>query len=181
MRARRAGLSAEAVAAAGIAVSRRLESLPAIAEAGRVAAYRAVRGEVPLDELLRGARREVFTVPRVTGVDLEFVAWRDGQSHTSGSFGVSEPVDGELVALADHDTVLVPLVAFDGRCHRLGQGGGFYDRALASLRPEDRPVTIGVAHWFQRVDQVPTEQWDVPLDAVVTDRDLLIAKESRLR
>ncbi len=181
MRARRAGLSAEAVAAAGVAAVRRLESLPAIAAAGRVAAYRAVRGEVPLDELLRGARREVFTVPRVVGADLEFVAWLDGQSHTSGSFGISEPVDGELVALADHDTVLVPLVAFDGHCHRLGQGGGFYDRALAELRPEDRPVTIGVAHWFQRVERVPTEQWDVPLDAVVTDRNLLIAKESRLR
>jgi len=133
MRSRRARLSPAAAASAGAAVSRRLEALPAVAGARRVAAYRAVRGEIPLDALLDGPRREAFTVPRVVGDDLEFVAWCEGQSFAPGSFGIPEPVDGEAVAFADHDAVLVPLTAFDGRCRRLGQGGGFYDRALASL------------------------------------------------
>ena len=176
MRSRRAQLSPAAVAEAGAAVARRLEELPAIAGARRVAAYRAVRGEIPLDRLLDGERREVFTVPRVVGDDLEFVAWCEGQSFERGSFGIPEPVDGEVVAFADHDAVLVPLIAFDGRCHRLGQGGGFYDRALASLPSGGpRPAAIGVAYSFQQVAEVPQDRWDVPLDAVATDAGIVIA------
>ena len=178
MRSRRAGLSPAAVAEAGAAVARRLESMPVIAEARRVAAYRAVRGEIPLDGLLDGPRREVFTVPRVVGDDLEFVAWHEGQSLAPGSFGIPEPAGGEPVALADHDAVLVPLTAFDGRGHRLGQGSGFYDRALAPLPSGPgtaRPAAIGVAYSFQQVDEVPLDPWDVPLDAVATDAGLVIA------
>jgi len=183
MRSRRARLSPAAAASAGAAVSRRLEALPAVAGARRVAAYRAVRGEIPLDALLDGPRREAFTVPRVVGDDLEFVAWCEGQSFAPGSFGIPEPVDGEAVAFADHDAVLVPLTAFDGRCRRLGQGGGFYDRALASLpsgAATGRPAAIGVAYSFQQVARVPEDRWDVPLDAVATDAGIIIADRGLL-
>ena len=183
IRTRRAGLDSAEVAAAGVDAARLLASLPRVAEAHRVAAYRAARGEIPLDALLDGERGNVFTLPRVVGVELEFVACSQSQTFEPGSFGILEPVDGEVVALADHDVVLVPVVAFDPRCHRLGQGGGFYDRALASLpagAEASRPATIGVAHWFQRVGEVPCEPWDVPLDAVVTDRELLISDRGLL-
>lgn len=183
MRSRRARLSPAAAASAGAAVSRRLEALPAVAGARRVAAYRAVRGEIPLDALLDGPRREAFTVPRVVGDDLEFVAWCEGQSFAPGSFGIPEPVDGEAVAFADHDAVLVPLTAFDGRCRRLGQGGGFYDRALASLpsgAATGRPAAIGVAYSFQQVARIPEDRWDVPLDAVATDAGIVIADRGLL-
>ena len=179
MRSRRAQLNPAAVATAGAALVRRLESLPVLAGARRFAAYRAVRGEIPVDGLLEGERREVFTLPRVVGRDLEFVAWCEGQSFARGSFGIPEPVDGEVVAFADHDAVLVPLTAFDRHCNRLGQGGGFYDRALASLPSgagEARPVAVGVAYSFQQVDHVPQDRWDVPLDAVATDAGIVIAK-----
>ena len=179
MRARRTELDPAAVAAAGVAVAGRLASLPAVAGAGRVAAYRAVRGEIPLDALLEGERREVFTLPRVVGDDLEFVAWSAGLSFLRGSFGIPEPVGGEVVALADHDAVLVPLTAFDERCHRVGQGGGFYDRALAALPSgggAGRPAAIGVAYSFQQVDEVPRDPWDVPLDAVVTDAGIVVVE-----
>ena len=183
MRARRAGLDPAEVEAAGVALARRLASLPVVAEARRVAAYRAVRGEIPLDVLLGGERRAVFTLPRVMGDDLEFVAWCQGRLFAAGSFGIPEPVGGEVVALADHDAVLVPLTAFDWRCQRVGQGGGFYDRALASLpsgAATSRPATIGVAYSFQQVEEVPCERWDVPLDAVVTDTGVVIAHSGLL-
>ena len=183
MRARRAGLDPADVAAAGAEVARRLESLPVIAGARRVAAYRAVRGEIALDALLEGERRDIFTLPRVVGTDLEFVACGPEQSLAPGSFGILEPVGGEVVALAEHDAVLVPVVAFDGRCRRLGQGGGFYDRALASLPSGAgslRPATIGVAHWFQRIAEIPCEPWDAPLDAIVTDTEVIISERGLL-
>ena len=183
MRARRAGLDPADVAAAGVEAARRLESLPVIAGARRVAAYRAVRGEIALDALLEGERGHLFTLPRVVGTDLEFVACGLQQSLAPGSFGILEPVGGDVVALAEHDAVLVPVVAFDGRCRRLGQGGGFYDRALAPLPSGAgplRPATIGVAHWFQRVEEIPCEPWDVPLDAIVTDTEVIISERGLL-
>ena len=178
MRARRAALVPQAAADASEALVQRLTSLPLLAGAERIAAYRAVRGEITLDALVDGERRAAFTLPRVVGPDLEFVARGDGQSFAPGSFGIPEPLDGEIVPFADHDVVLVPVVAFDEHCHRLGQGGGFYDRALASLPVPDsgrRPAIIGVAHWFQQVATVPREPWDLPLDAVVTDRGVTMA------
>jgi 5-formyltetrahydrofolate cyclo-ligase len=176
MRARRAGLDPAEVAAAGVSVVSRLASLRVVAEARRVAAYRAVRGEIPLDALLEGERRQVFTLPRVAGGDLEFVAWHEGQAFTPGSFGIPEPAAGEVVPLSDHDVVFVPLTAFDERCHRVGQGGGFYDRALASMASgSGRPAIIGIAYSFQQVPEVPTDSWDVPLDAVFTDAGTVVA------
>ena len=184
MRARRAGLDPKDAAAAGEAVARRLESLPVIAVARRVAAYRAVRGELPLDALLEGGRRAVFTLPRVVGEDLEFVAWSEGLTFAPGAFGIPEPVGGDPVAFADHDAVLVPLTAFDQLGHRLGQGGGFYDRAMASLPPaaggEKRPAIVGVGYSFQQVDEVPVEPWDLPLDAVVTDVGIVVPEGGSL-
>ena len=110
------------------------------------------------------------------------MAWHAGQRFAAGSFGIPEPVGGAVVALADHDAVLVPLTAFDGHCRRLGQGGGFYDRALASRLSgagpgsgQLRPAAIGVAYSFQQVARVPQDRWDVPLDAVATDAGVLIA------
>ena len=184
MRARRAALAPGDLAEASAALVMRLESLPVIARASRVAVYRAVRGEIGLDALFDGERRAAFTLPRVSGPDLEFVARAEGWQLAPGAFGIPEPVEGETVPLADHDVVLVPLVAFDATCHRVGQGGGFYDRALASLASPTSPasagagsgpVAVGVAHWFQQVDRVPREPWDVPLDAVVTDRSVIVA------
>ena len=178
MRGRRAGLDPAQAAAAGAETARRLMSLPVVAAARRVAAYRAVRGEIPLDALLEGEHRGIFTLPRVVGEDLEFVAWREGQSFKPGAFGIPEPADGAVVAFADHDAVLVPLVAFDEDCHRLGQGGGFYDRALAPLPSgagAARPAAIGVAYSFQQVARVPRDSWDIALDAVVTDTGVLVA------
>ena len=176
MRSRRAALEPQAAAEAGEALVKRLAKLPVLAEAQRIAAYRAVRGEMTLDALVDGQRRAAFTLPRVVGRDLEFVARRDGQSFAPGSFGIPEPLDGEIVPFAEHDAVLVPLIAFDEQCHRLGQGGGFYDRALASLPAPGsghRPAIIGVAYEFQQVDRVPREPWDLPLDTVVTDRSVI--------
>lgn len=179
MRARRAGLDPTDVAAAGVALAERLASIPVIAGARRVAAYRAVRGEIPLDALLEGERRDAFTLPRVVGDDLEFVAWSPALPFVPGSFGIPEPSGGEVVPLPDHDAVLVPLTAFDGRGRRVGQGGGFYDRALGSLPSgpgADRPAAIGVAYSFQQVAEVPSDRWDVPLDAVVTDAGIVVAQ-----
>ncbi len=193
MRRRRAGLTADALAAASAGAVARLRALPVMRAARLVAAYRAVRGEISLDGLVDGpppGRGPIgYTLPRVRGRDLEMVVHRRDQTVEPGAFGIPEPVGGEVVALADHDVVLVPVVAFDADGYRVGQGKGFYDRALAPLGPgpgrpgleaepgggpgRPGPVLIGVAHSFQQVDEVPRHRWDAALDAVVTESGLV--------
>ena len=71
--------------------------------------------------------------------------------------------------------LLVPLVAFDARGNRLGMGGGYYDRTLAYLRDRShwrRPRIFGLAHALQRVDALPKNAWDIPVDGVITEREM---------
>lgn len=159
-----------AVEDASRAVETRLGRLAVLELAHVVAGYRAVRGEIDIDATLIGLRETgvTVTVPRVVGEELEFVQWDPAGGGTLGSFGIPEPARGVVVGVASHDVVLAPLVAFDRAGHRLGQGGGYYDRTMAR-RAGGRPLMIGVAHAFQEVESIPVEPWDVPLDAVVTE------------
>ena len=90
-----------------------------------------------------------------------------------------EESEGEVAAqLAPHalDIVLVPLLAFDRRGTRLGSGGGYYDRSFAFLhgqaRPH-RPLLVGVGYAFQEVESLPAAAWDVALDYIATDAELI--------
>ncbi len=153
-----------------MAVIARLARIDVLTAAGLVAGYRAVGGELDIDGAmaLLATGGATVTVPRVVGEYLEFIAWDMEGVTVEGPFGIPEPADGHPRPLISHDVVLTPLVAFDKKGHRLGQGGGFYDRAL-SARVGNKPVAIGIAHSFQEVESVPVESWDVPLDAVVTE------------
>jgi 5-formyltetrahydrofolate cyclo-ligase len=68
--------------------------------------------------------------------------------------------------------VLLPLVAFDAGCNRLGMGKGYYDRSFAFRRygNSSRPRLLGLAHECQKAEQVAMEAWDIPLDGIITDR-----------
>ncbi len=158
-----------------MAVMARLARIPVLRAAGVVSGYRAVRGEIDIDAslILLAEAGSIVTVPRVVGEHLEFLPWHPKLDATLGSFGIEEPVGGDPVTMLRHDVVLAPLVAFDDHGRRLGQGGGYYDRALGAVAPEFRPVVIGIAHSFQQVDRVPTESWDIPLDAVVTEDEIV--------
>jgi 5-formyltetrahydrofolate cyclo-ligase len=170
LRDRRAALSPKDQASVSEAVGSRLAGIAALGRAQVVGGYRAIRGEVGLDAAL-GHLYEggaMVTVPRVGGDRLDFLPWTPASEMVAGSFGIDEPINGDPVLFSLHDLILVPLVAFDETGQRLGQGGGFYDRAIADAGAA-RPILIGVAHAFQQVRSVPLEAWDMPLDAVVTE------------
>ncbi len=101
---------------------------------------------------------------------------------TPNRYGIPEPAEGPRVPGCRLDAALVPLVGFDATGNRLGMGGGFYDRAFSCRlrRGENgirqkwgRPRLIGWAHALQQVERLPAQPWDVPLDAVVTERGIL--------
>lgn len=109
---------------------------------------------------------------------LLFLQYNKTTPMATNRYGIEEPMldCSTLVPLSAHGALLMPLVGFDKQANRLGMGGGFYDRTLASLsmRPQ-RPRLIGIAHDCQFVDALPTALWDVPLDAIVTPTRVLTA------
>ncbi len=104
--------------------------------------------------------------PRVAGKDqpLEFHHVPDGEVLEPGSFGIPEPLGHWPRAMPD--VLLVPLLAFDAEGHRLGYGGGFYDRTLAALKVP----AIGIAYAGQELDSIPHETHDRTLDMVLTEQ-----------
>lgn len=104
---------------------------------------------------------------------LRFARYTPESRLTPNRFGIPEPLINHhfLAQPWALDLVLVPLVAFDADGNRLGMGGGFYDRTFAYRRQRNyaRPRLVGIAYEFQRVNQLPSRTWDVPLEAIVTE------------
>ena len=122
-------------------------------------------GEVALQEVIQACWHQGIAValPVIEGRELTFAAHRRGGALRPNRFGIREPTPIEPVAPT---IILAPLVAFDEAGHRLGMGGGFYDRYFAA-HPEAR--RLGIAHECQRVDVLPAEATDVSLAAVATE------------
>ncbi len=110
----------------------------------------------------------VMAYPRVEeSGNLSFRQVHSTKELEMGSFGVMQP--SESAPMVDPDLFIVPLLAFDVRCHRLGYGKGHYDRALAQARADRNVLAIGVAYDMQRIDEIPDEPLDEQLEFVVTE------------
>ncbi|HKR77180.1 MAG TPA: 5-formyltetrahydrofolate cyclo-ligase [Rhodanobacter sp.] len=180
MAERRRALPPPARMAAAQGLRRSLEQLPEYLTDVRVAGYWATGGELPLNLVIPPlfARGQRFLLPILAkGKQLHFAPWREGDAIQPNRYGIPEPVaPREWFAPFQLDLVLVPLLAFDRRGHRLGHGGGYYDRSFAFLMEQSRPtepLLVGVAYAFQEVESLDAEPWDVPLDYVATDRELI--------
>lgn len=133
---------------------------------GRVAAYAAFDGELDLWPFI--ARHPRIVLPVIlSATRMTFRPYRTGDPLRTNRFGIVEPLPGRPVGPLALAAVLTPLVGFGEDGGRLGMGAGYYDRRFAAPQ---RPAMIGVAHELQRVDALPRREWDVPLDAVVTER-----------
>jgi 5-formyltetrahydrofolate cyclo-ligase len=144
-----------------------------------LSAYWPVGGELDLRPLLQLALRlgkhVYLPVVEATERRLRFARYAAGDALRVSRYGLSEPREGpgRLIEPRRLDLVLLPLVAFDTRGTRLGMGGGYYDRTFAGLGARTSwrgPRLVGVAFELQRVATLERASWDVPIDAVVTDR-----------
>jgi 5-formyltetrahydrofolate cyclo-ligase len=176
IRARRSALSPAAARAAAFSAVHRLWSLPCLARARRLALYLPAPGELDCTPLAVQAwrrGRQVF-LPVIAGSALRFAPFHPGSDLRPNRFGIPEPVGlrRNWRNARQLDVIVAPLVAFDIDGRRLGMGGGFYDRTLALLARRSRahrPRFIGIAFEMQKVTKLPSDAWDVPLDAVVTE------------
>ncbi len=177
LRARRNALDAAAQAEAATALAERLRELREYRSCRAIALYFANDGEIDPQCAAQwwgaqGAR--VFAPVIVRGAPnfLRFAEITETCEFTRNDFGIAEPRATELVEARELDLALLPLVGFDRSGNRLGMGGGFYDATFAykKTEPHSAPPLIGLAHEIQCVDELRAERWDIPIDAVVTDR-----------
>ncbi|KEQ14034.1 5-formyltetrahydrofolate cyclo-ligase [Endozoicomonas numazuensis] len=103
---------------------------------------------------------------------MYFQLYRPNTRLVNNRYGIAEPeLDREKIVKAEAlDLVLMPLTGFDEKGHRLGMGGGYYDRTFAFLKQATKPMLIGLAHECQRVEEIPVADWDVPMKGVATEK-----------
>ena len=179
LRDRRRGLAAPERIAAAEQLALRLAALPFMPRSGFVAGYWATDGEIAL---------HVWQLGLPAGVDyclpvlhengrLRFAAWRPGAPLVPNRFGIPEPdVDEDALLPGDAmGLVVMPLVGFDAAGQRLGMGAGWYDRTFAFRQGTcAAPWLVGAAFAAQQVDTLAAESWDVPMDALCTERDTFL-------
>lgn len=134
-----------------------------------LAGYVALGSEADPSRLLVQAHDQgcAIALPHVTSKSspMRFLRWTPGDDLVEGPFGLMQP-DAQAESVRP-DVLLVPLVAFDDQMMRLGQGAGHYDRALSVL---ENSFAVGLAWSIQHAPDLPHDPWDMPLDAVLTEK-----------
>ncbi len=181
LRARRKALVASDRIAAANGVASQLEQLADFIVDQRVAGYWAIDGELPLHIVVGNLSRrgQHYYLPRITGPRLlSFVEWRSGVELESNRYGIPEPVctKQDLLAAQEIDIVLMPLLGFDRQGHRMGYGGGYYDATFSFVHEREvaaRPLLVGIGYAAQQVDAIEPAIWDVHLDYIATEIELI--------
>jgi 5-formyltetrahydrofolate cyclo-ligase len=144
-----------------------------------VAGYHALPHEADPAELLQTLVTSGCHIafPRIDGeaMPLEFHLVPDGEVLRKGAHGIHEPLPHWPSVTPQ--LLLVPLLAFDRAGHRLGYGGGFYDRTLWAYRQETPALrAIGVGYSAQEMESLPIEDHDMPLDGILTEIGLILPR-----
>jgi 5-formyltetrahydrofolate cyclo-ligase len=164
--AQRERLSAALVASAG--------AVSALAPVGTISGFLSIGDEIDIMPLMQALAQRGHTlalpVMQGRGQPLLFRRYSPGDALAVANWGIQEPL--AAAAPVQPDLLLVPMLAFDASGHRLGYGGGFYDRSLAQLRMSGKVTAVGVAFDEQRLDAVPHLDYDQKLDGVLTPTGL---------
>ena len=121
-----------------------------------------VRTVPMLEQALRDGKK--VAVPKVYGDTMQFHYITDFRRVAEGYAGLPEPIGDEPVASDSTALVLMPGLAFDKKGNRMGYGGGFYDKFLSE---EPNHPTVALCYGFQMVDEIPVEEYDIPVDMVL--------------
>ncbi len=149
--------------------------------AKRIALYLANDGEIDPVTLIEHARflnKEIY-LPILSPLknSLYFAPFKTGSKLKLNRYNIPEPDchPSRWKTASQMDLLLIPLVAFDTQGNRMGMGGGFYDRTLAYRQHRQywkKPVLIGLAHEIQKVEQLDSQNWDIPLDYIITEKQI---------
>lgn len=152
-------------------ILQQVEELDQFKTARIVLLYWSMDDEVATHDFVnRWYKEKTILLPCVDGNDLRLRAYTGPECLQAGpDFGIGEPTGPEFTELDKVDMIVVPGVAFDHKNNRMGRGRGFYDRMLKST---PNAYKVGVAFNFQIFDEIPVEEFDVPMDKVLTEPSL---------
>jgi 5-formyltetrahydrofolate cyclo-ligase len=174
----RHAVTASQASAAGLAAKQLLVSNPLFQTSQHIACYFSQNDEFDCEAIIQEIWRagKICYLPVLSSNHLEFVVYHSDQPLQLNRYHILEPESGERLAVEKLDLVIVPLVAFDALGHRVGMGGGYYDRTFAFKRERaaDKPFLLGLGYELQKVAAVPNNSWDVVLDGVLTEENLFI-------
>ena len=131
-----------------------------------VGIYLPIKNEVDLTALLH--TEKTCYIPSVRGSAMQFHRYHQQLPLITTAYGLSQPKFASCHKQPQLDLCLMPLVGFDTQGHRLGMGGGYYDRYFEN---NSDTVLLGVAHAVQKHEQLPTDPWDVKLQGIITEQD----------
>jgi len=150
----------------------RIKALEQYRRAKNIALYFAINNEIELSSISNSAplQGKFCYFPALNkDLTLSFLPATPATPFKNNKYGIPEPDVSfdTAIPVEELDLIIMPLVAFDMRCTRLGMGAGYYDRTLEN---KELKALFGVAFQFQLVDFIDPQPWDIPLDAVITQK-----------
>ncbi len=112
----------------------------------------------------------LISLPRIEkNFKMHFYQWSIKDPLSINKYGIPEPISNKLLY---PDILFVPLLAFDKYLNRVGYGGGFYDRYINKIKKEKKVTTIGIAYSFQKVKKIITNNHDIKLDFIISEKNI---------
>lgn len=166
IRERKRAMTEEEIVERSNALAEKFYNTPAYQAASTIYGYLPYNQEVRTVPMLQRALDEGkrVAVPKVYGEEMRFIYLEDLTQVSRGYAGIPEPIADAPVAEDKQALVLMPGLAFDPQGHRIGYGGGFYDRFLAQ---EPHHPTLALCYEFQMQAHLDTEEFDIPVDTVL--------------
>ena len=166
IRQQKKAMTEEMILSASADLARQFYDTAAYQNAKTIYGYLPYNQEVRTVPILQKALLDGkhVAVPKVYGDEMRFIYLTDLSQVAPSSMGIPEPVEDGPVAEDKTALVLMPGIAFDVKGNRMGYGGGFYDKFLAQ---EPEHPTVALCYTFQMVDDIPTEEYDIPVDLVL--------------
>lgn len=183
IREKRDSLSRKEREGKAAAIKERLFGLPEFINAGAVLFFAAFGSEVPtlkmMEEAIGVGKKIILPVTSVESKRLSLREVRDLESLLKNKYGIPEPVPESAIRYEPNliDLVIVPGIVFDPCGHRIGYGGGYYDRFLSEIDPS--VPRISIAFELQIVSEIPAESHDLPVDKIITEDRVIDACEAR--
>lgn len=150
-----------------------LVSLPIFQQSDNIACYAAYPHEfdtMPLITTIWQSGKKCYLPIVMPDSRLTFAAYFPDTKLAKNQYGIFEPRHSPIISLNELDLIIMPLVAFDADCHRLGTGGGYYDRTLAE---KHSAFLLGLGFSFQQAAALPSDPWDINPQAVLTEKALI--------
>jgi 5-formyltetrahydrofolate cyclo-ligase len=158
-------------------ICKKITALGPYQSANNLALYYSQKGEVNLYSLLEvseGSHKSCYLPCITENKSLIFCRADLKEPLHVNRFGIYEPQNKSEIDLSLLELICIPMLAFDEYGTRLGMGGGYYDRCLEK---NNKALLIGVAYEFQKIQYIPQQPWDVPMDVIITEKNTYWIKQ----